>query len=241
MPIYGAALMGGGSGPAFAAISVTYPAGASCTCALGSKTFTAPDSSGQALFIVPTAGEWVVTIIQSGQEAKSQTVSVTEPIAYVIELSFQLYLYEDGDENMPVTGGWERIAKGINSSYPNGTDYYTLTKEAESMVIDCPNYGNFGAVITHSNAINLSNYKTLNVSGVFNRIDSSSAEYVQLACWSPNLGTYWSNNIAASLSLASPINPTLTLDISSIKAMGFVGFAFFQCECTFTINKIWLD
>lgn len=113
--IFGAALMGGGSGPAFAAIGVTYPAGATCNCALGSKVLKAPDTSGTALFIVPYAGEWVVTISQSGQEAKSQTVIVTESKAYVIELIFGLYLYKDGDKLDGVGGTWT-----TKNEYQNG-------------------------------------------------------------------------------------------------------------------------
>lgn len=82
-------------GSVYAVIDTTYPAGATCTCSLGSKTLTAPDTSGQALFIVPYAGEWVVTIRATGQQPKSQTVSVTDSKAYFVEIIFGLILFSD--------------------------------------------------------------------------------------------------------------------------------------------------
>ena len=102
-------------GSVYAVIDTTYPEGATCTCTNGTKTFTAPDTSGQALFIVPTAGEWTVSISQSGQEPKSQTVNVNESKAYVIELIFGLYLYKDGDKLDGVGGTW-----AVKNEYQNG-------------------------------------------------------------------------------------------------------------------------
>ena len=74
--IFGAALMGGGSGPAFAAIGAIYPAGATCTCSYGGKTITAKDTSGRALFLVPSAGQWLVKASNGGQDVED-TVSIT--------------------------------------------------------------------------------------------------------------------------------------------------------------------
>lgn len=76
MPIYGAALMGGGSGPAFAAIGAIYPVGAVCTCSYNGQTLTAKDTSGRALFLVPSAGQWLVKATNGGQEVED-TVSIT--------------------------------------------------------------------------------------------------------------------------------------------------------------------
>lgn len=74
--IFGAALMGGGSGPAFAAIGAIYPAGAICTCSYNGQTLTAKDTSGRALFLVPSAGQWLVKATNGGQEVED-TVSIT--------------------------------------------------------------------------------------------------------------------------------------------------------------------
>ena len=74
--IFGAALMGGGSGRAYAAIGAIYPAGATCTCSYGGKTIAAKDTSGRALFLVPSAGQWLVKATNGGREVED-TVSIT--------------------------------------------------------------------------------------------------------------------------------------------------------------------
>lgn len=57
-------------------ISVTYPAGSTCTAKCGSTTLTAPNTSGSATFTVTFAGSWVVSCSGGGNIA-SATVSIT--------------------------------------------------------------------------------------------------------------------------------------------------------------------
>lgn len=84
----------GGSGKVYAAISVTYPAGSVCTCTNGSKTLTAEDTSGTALFVIPEAGTWTVTAV-SGDKIKSQTVEITaEGQVENVELKYELVLFD---------------------------------------------------------------------------------------------------------------------------------------------------
>ena len=40
----------------YAVIGVTYPSGSTCTCTNGSKTLTAKNTSGKAIFVIPSAG-----------------------------------------------------------------------------------------------------------------------------------------------------------------------------------------
>ena len=66
-----------GGGSSFAAIiQVTYNAGAICTCSNGSKTLTAPDTSGSATFIVKSKGTWTITTIL-GSRSKTANVIIT--------------------------------------------------------------------------------------------------------------------------------------------------------------------
>lgn len=66
-----------GGGSSFAAIiQVTYNAGATCTCSNGSKTLTAPDTSGSATFIVKSKGTWTITTIL-GSRSKTASVNIT--------------------------------------------------------------------------------------------------------------------------------------------------------------------
>ena len=66
-----------GGGSSFAAIiQVTYNAGATCTCSNGSKTLTAPDTSGNVTFIVKSKGTWTITTIL-GSRSKTASVNIT--------------------------------------------------------------------------------------------------------------------------------------------------------------------
>lgn len=199
--IFGAALMGGGTGKAFAAIGVTYPAGATCTCSLGSKTLTAPDTSGQALFIVPYAGEWVVTISQSGKQPISQTVNVTESIAYVITLTFDLILYDNGD----IPGGILLQGTAWEPGRPNKGSF---TLESDHIALQV---NNSSICVAPDTAIDVTRYNTL-YAKVYS---SSSAKGRAYLCLRDSLGIGW-NFSSGAADITMPIDKELSLDISEV-------------------------
>lgn len=151
--IFGAALMGGG-GKVFAVIDITYPAGATCTCSSGSKVLTAPDATGHWLAVVPNAGDWVVTITQAGQDSKTETVSVVEGHAYIVELTFQLWLYNSGNECVDITGGWGAVRLKV-----------TRNEDSINIVPTGQYTANAGLLYTN-NKIDFTNIKTLYVNGL---------------------------------------------------------------------------
>ena len=59
-----------GRGVPYAIIGVTYPAGSVCTCADGTRTLTARDTSGKAVFVIPSAGTWTVTATKRSEERR---------------------------------------------------------------------------------------------------------------------------------------------------------------------------
>ncbi len=80
----------------YAVIRVTYPSGSTCTCTNGSKTLTAKDTSGKALFVIPSAGTWTVTAV-SGSKSTSKTVSITaEGQVETVTLMYGLYIFKNG-------------------------------------------------------------------------------------------------------------------------------------------------
>ena len=94
-----------GIGKIYAVIGVTYPSGSTCTCTNGSKTLTAKNTSGKAIFVIPSAGTWTVTAV-SGSKSTSKTVSITaEGQVETVTLMFETILFDGGD-NTGVTGGW---------------------------------------------------------------------------------------------------------------------------------------
>lgn len=111
-----------GGGIPYAVIGVTYPSGSVCTCTNGSKTLTAKDTTGEAMFIIPSAGTWTVTAVD-GDKTASKAVEITAGgQVEAIELSYYLTLFDhnDGGDNTAVTGGWVFDGSGtgkIENSY----------------------------------------------------------------------------------------------------------------------------
>lgn len=85
-----------GEAAPYAAIGVTYPSGATCTCTNGSKTLTAKDTTGKALFVIPSAGTWTVKAVK-GSKSKSKAVSITaEGQVATVTLTYELYIFKSG-------------------------------------------------------------------------------------------------------------------------------------------------
>lgn len=99
--------LGGGGSKVVASIVVTYPAGSTCTCTLGSRVLTAKDTSGKWVFGLPSTGNWVIKAT-SGSKSKSKTVSITaEGQVKNVTLMFEAILWEAGaDKNTSITGGF---------------------------------------------------------------------------------------------------------------------------------------
>lgn len=95
-------------GNAFAVISVTYPEGSVCTCANGNKVLKAKDTSGQALFLVPCAGVWVISIAL-GTAVDSKSVEIIsygqlENINFILPSEYQRveYIQSSGTQYISV-------------------------------------------------------------------------------------------------------------------------------------------
>lgn len=80
----------------YAIIGVTYPEGSVCTCSNGSVTLTAKDTTGKALFVIPSAGTWTVKAVK-GSKNKSKAVSITaEGQVETVTLTFETILFDNG-------------------------------------------------------------------------------------------------------------------------------------------------
>lgn len=99
--------LGGGGSKVVASIVVSYPAGSTCTCTLGSRVLTAKDTSGKWVFGLPSTGNWVIKAV-SGSKSKSKAVSITaEGQTKTVTLMFEAILWEAGaDQNTSMTGGF---------------------------------------------------------------------------------------------------------------------------------------
>ena len=97
----------------YAIIGVTYPEGSVCTCSNGSVTLTAKDTTGKALFVIPTAGTWTVKAV-SGSKSTSKAVSITaEGQVETVELTYGLYIFKNGSG---LTSGYSIKSNSIISA-----------------------------------------------------------------------------------------------------------------------------
>ena len=102
-----------GIGKIYAVIGVTYPAGSTCTCTDSAKTLTAKDTAGRALFVIPSAGTWMVKAVK-GSQSKSATVEITaEGQVETVTLTYELYIFKSGSG---LTAGYSVAGTGGNVS-----------------------------------------------------------------------------------------------------------------------------
>ena len=108
--------LGGGGSKVVASIVVTYPAGSTLTCTLGSKVLTAKDTSGKWVFGLPSTGNWVVKAAKDGK-SKSATVNITtQGQVETVALSYQLYIFKSGSG---LTSGYSKKGSGGTVSNAN--------------------------------------------------------------------------------------------------------------------------
>ena len=93
-----------GGGIPYAIIGVTYPSSSTCTCTNGTRTLTAKDTAGKALFVIPAAGTWTVKCVKGSQSASKAVKITAEGQAATVVLTYDLILF-DGTDNTDVTGG----------------------------------------------------------------------------------------------------------------------------------------
>lgn len=149
-------------GKLFAVIAVAYPAGSTCTCANGTKIYTAKDTSGQWIFRIPSAGTWTVTATD-GTNTKTQEVSITaEQQAEKVTLAYWSgELYDAGNQYTDITGGWIRHGTGGTVTFNDDNIHLaTLDAYSEGQVntinkIDLTNFSSLKVTVTASNRKNI--------------------------------------------------------------------------------------
>lgn len=179
----------------YAVIGVTYPAGSVCTCTNGSKTLTAKDTSGTAMFTIPEAGTWTVKAVK-GSQTKSQAVSITaEGQVETVKLVYELVLFDgtNGGDNTALTGGWALTSD-------DDVDYSEVTNQ--HIYIKAGGYANAGSW-----------YGGTTRAQTKNTIDTSGYSTAEVTVSDTS---YTASFSVGSASLSISDSGTFTLDISKI-------------------------
>lgn len=197
-------------------------------------------SSNASIAAVSVSGT-TVTITSKGYGSATITISIAEGTnhtapsnkTYSVTVNY-LYLYNAGDENTSVTGGWVTEAK----AYHNGSVAVAakVTKDGSSITVK-PN-GDGGCILYTKNKISLKDYNKI----VFNVKVSGATAYDTLCnmrVWS-SIGTYSASNVVATSALQYHSSGSVTLDVSSLTGSYNIGFGLYASG-TVTLNSMRLE
>lgn len=232
--------LGGGGSKVVASIVVTYPAGSTLTCTLGSKVLTAKDTSGKWVFGLPSIGDWVVNATK-GSQSTSKTISITaEGQVETVTLSYSLVVYEVGTFGVSTDGTTFNAARKDDNNNAS-----SITKESSYMLWKCG--ANAYCMFYISPQVSCAGYKTLNIS-VTNASMTIDTDDTGKGKW----GLSSSTNVKATGFVATTNfskfsgSKTLSLDVSNVAdtayyiAMQF-GTPVTNGSFSARVTKIWLE
>lgn len=231
--------LGGGGSKVVASITVSYPAGSTLTCTLGSKVLTAKDTSGKWVFGLPSIGNWVVKAV-SGSKSKSQTISITaEGQAKTVTLAYQLLIYNAGTFGQN-TDGTTFDAK--NSDDNGGVS--SITKNSAYMLWACG--VNAWCIFYLTPKVSCTGYKTLKIS-VTNASTNIDSDEGQGRWGLKSNNNYTTDGFVAQANFASLSgSQTLSLDVSNVESTAYyvaMQFGTPSSNGSFSarVTKIWLE
>ena len=217
-----------GGGTPYAAIGVTYPSGSVCTCTNGTLTLTAKDTTGKAIFVIPSAGTWTVKAV-SGSKSTSKTVSITaEGQSVNVKLDYATYLFMEGiGQITPFTSAKEKNA--------------TISINANGIVMNYTSTSNGQASVGTTNVVDLSNYSKLIFDAICNRTTTDN-EYTNAAVVINTKKIDYTGRLpefkAYNAMVPDGVRREYAIDISSFNAEYYIGA---KGLIDGTIYNIWLE
>lgn len=214
-----------GDAPFKAFITVTYPSG-TCTVSLGDKSFT-HSGGGTHTFTVNKKGTWTVEAVNGSYSASTTAVITAAGEAKNVALKYELVLWESGNNNTAVTGGW-----WIDSGYgANAVVSDTTFRVGQS---DASASFQVGACVTN-NTLDFTEY-----GGMFGKLCVTMSGGAANATW--GLLDYQSYAYANNFHIASVTGAvgTTSLNLANISGSHMIGFRSPPGSVTY-ITKLWLE
>lgn len=224
---------GTASGDTYAFIGVTYPAGSICTCSYGTTTLTARDTSGKALFSVPSAGTWTVQCYDgadydSSANKKSAYVEITsEGQSESVALSYELVLFDGG-----VVEPWTVIQARPTAAID--TTIYLFASDPERAVV---------SAVRTTNKIDLSSFSVLKYTVTENRSQNTSFMCVTSSPDAPISAGSTNNPTSDVVAYGKPsATGTYEVNISTIAGEYYISTAIGHYGSNgIKISKVWLE
>lgn len=203
----------GGNGRPFAVIGVTYPKGSIVTCSNGKQTIKAKDTSGEAMLIVPSTGDWTVTSIQGNQSAnKVMSITKAEQVNTIIMAYANLY------KNGTFASNFDRVELTKNA---------TITYLDNSIkVVSNSSSTSYGLIVFKK--VNLIGFKLINVtfSAASSYGDGGTIAVVNdISSWSPSSTS--TGTLAYKYdTVQTTSSRTITLDVEALNGIYDIAVGF---------------
>ena len=208
------------------------------TCTNGSKTLKAIDTSGKAIFVIPSAGTWTVKAV-SGSNSTSKAVSITaEGQVETVTLVYEFILYDNG---IMQNGG---VVKSIDHESTYGSN--SAVVKNGFLYISVANNLTLANGFRSVNAISGGQYSTLKV-----RVSNVSGNaYFRLAAKKTSDPYDYagedSSDEYAVLNKTSFTDGEYALDISAVKESAYYGAWIWgkngdHTEGSCHILRLWLE
>lgn len=229
--------VGVGASKPYAIIGVTYPFGSTCTCTNGTRTLTAKDTTGKALFVIPAAGTWTVKAVKGSQSASKAVKITAEGQVATVVLAYEFVIYEAGSFGKNSAG----TAFDVGSNDDNNAS--SITKNSAYMLWKCGAWAVCTFYITPK--FSCAGYKTLKISltNASTVLDSSSK-----GSWGlKSSNSYDNNDFVAQTNFTSLSgSQTLSLDVSNVGSTAYyIAMYFYTMQNTGSfsarVTKIWLE
>lgn len=228
-----------GGGIPYAIIGVTYPSGSTCTCTNGSKTLTAKDTSGKAIFVIPSAGTWTVKAVKGSQSAsKAVSITVEGQVATVV-LTYELVIYNAGSFGKNSNG------TAFDAKNSDDNNVSSITKNSTYMLWECG--ANAYCIFYINPKVSCAGYQTLKISvtNASTVIDSDDAGIGKFGLKSNNNADS-SGFVAKTTFTSLSGSQTLSLDVSNVGTTAYYiamqfGTPTNNGSFSARVTKIWLE
>ena len=228
------------SGTSFSAtISITYPAGSTCTVSNYKKTWTAPNTSGSWTFKANEIGYYTVKAVSGNKSREKEVIITAEGQSKTITIVYETVLF-DATDNTSITGGWQQ--KNYVSGYGTGSISNGLIQ-----VVGSTAYG--GATLSYmvmyltKNKIDLTEATSLKAQT--GTINGNNLAFViksanTLSGWYDAPLTDGTCPAYTKLTANGSSNSTVSIDVSDITGQYYIG-AIVCGDSAFRASRIWFE
>lgn len=228
------------SGTSFSAtISITYPAGSTCTVSNYKKTWTAPNTTGSWTFEANEVGHYTVKAVSGSKSKEKEVLITTEGQSEAITIVYETVLFNATD-NTSVTGGWQQ--KNYIDGYGTGSISNGLIQ-----VVGSTAYGGqasaYMVMYLTKNKIDLTEATSLKA-----QTGTIGGNKLAFVIKSANtLSNWWDAPLTdgtcpayTKLTASGSSNSTVSVDVSNITGQYYIG-AIVCGDSAFRASRIWFE